>query len=61
MPRTQKESPLVKQANKFFSQPEPTTVFVRDASPAYIDEPQVVQSYTTYSLGDVPLLNPPQK
>ena len=58
MPETQRESTLVKQARKFFSEPPPKTVFVRDMYPTFADEPQIVQSYTTYSLGEVPLLIP---
>jgi hypothetical protein len=61
MPTTQTESPLVKRAKKFFSEPEPATVFVRDLYPTFMDEPQIVQSYTTYSLGEVPLLSPSQE
>jgi hypothetical protein len=52
---------LVRRAKKLFSEPEPATVFVRDMYPTFMDEPQIVQSYTTYSLGEVPLLNPSQR
>lgn len=61
MPQTLKESPLVKQARRFFSEPEPSTVHVRDWYPAYPGEPQIVQSCTTYSVGEVPALISMQK
>ena len=62
MPNAANESPLVRRAKKLFSEPSPQTVFLRDVYPAFADEPQIVQSYTTYSLGDVPLfIPPPQK
>jgi hypothetical protein len=62
MMQAQKESPLVRQAKKFFSGPDPTTVLVRDMyQPEFASEPQVMQSYTTYSLDDVPFLVATQK
>ena len=61
MPPTSKESQLVKQARKFFTEPEPSTVYVRESYPAYPGEPQIIQSCTTYSVGEVPAFISMQK
>jgi hypothetical protein len=63
MENVQKESPLARKARKLFPDPEPRILVFQDDNFGFIDEPRVVQSYTTYSLGDTPILDfgPPRK
>ena len=63
MQTAQKESPLARRARKIFSDPDPRVVISLDDNYGFIEEPRIVQSYTTYSLGDVPVFDfgPPRK
>lgn len=62
MQKTQKKSSLVRKAKLLFAQ-TPETIALHDLYFAFADEPKVVQSYTMYSLGEIPILNfnPPQQ
>ena len=52
-----KESPLVRKARKFFADPDPKILPLFDANFGFVEEPRIVQSYTTYSLGDPPIFD----
>jgi hypothetical protein len=57
MEKTQKESPLARKARKIFFDPNPSTLIPQDSNFGFLEEPKIVQSYTTYSLGDPPIFD----
>ncbi len=59
----QKESALAKRAKKYFGELPPKYPLLHGLNSEFLDEPKVVQSYTVYSLGELPILdfNPTQQ